>query len=233
MTQPLAGFLLINKSQGWTSFDIVAKLRRITGVKKIGHAGTLDPLASGLLIVAVGREATKRIDEFKAMEKDYEAELEFGKVSDTYDIDGNVLAFARIDRDDANPNPVSIETVSSALNSFLGVIEQMPPAFSAKKIGGTPAYKLARQGKVVELKPATIEIKQIEILKYAWPLLSLKVTCGAGTYIRSLIHDLGQKIGCGAIMTGLVRTRIGQYELMDAKNIDALTIDNWMDFMVV
>ncbi|PIR94117.1 tRNA pseudouridine(55) synthase TruB [Candidatus Falkowbacteria bacterium CG10_big_fil_rev_8_21_14_0_10_39_11] len=228
-----SGFLLINKPKDWTSFDVVAKLRGITRIKKIGHAGTLDPMATGLLIVAIGREATKQIDTFKAKEKVYEAEIEFGKTSNTYDAEGEVetrrviLSLACAELAEASKDKVEI-----TLKDFVGQIEQMPPAFSAKKINGVPAYKLARQGKPVELKSATVEIKNIEIIDYTWPKLKLEITCGPGTYIRSIAHDLGQKLETGAILTALKRTKIGEYELKNAKEITDLTLDNWSDFVL-
>ncbi|OGF29588.1 tRNA pseudouridine(55) synthase TruB [Candidatus Falkowbacteria bacterium RIFOXYD2_FULL_35_9] len=221
-----SGFLLIDKPKGWTSFDIVAKLRSICKIKKIGHAGTLDPMATGLLIVAIGREATKRIDEFKAQEKVYEAEIEFGMVSDTYDTEG------KVERLELSVDRLERGVIEKGLKSFIGEIEQMPPAFSAKKIKGVPAYKLARQGKEVDLKPSIVEIKTIEILNFDWPKLELEITCGPGTYIRSLAHDLGQDLQVGAILTVLKRTRIGNFDLSQAVKLEQLTIDNWQSFVL-
>src|SRR3989339_920352 len=221
-----SGFLLIDKPKGWTSFDIVAKLRSICKIKKIGHAGTLDPMATGLLIVAIGREATKRIDEFKAQEKVYEAEIEFGMVSDTYDTEG------KVERLELSVDRLERGVIEKGLKSFIGEIEQMPPAFSAKKIKGVPAYKLARQGKEVDLKPSIFDIKTIEILNFDWPKLELEITCGPGTYIRSLAHDLGQDLQVGAILTVLKRTRIGNFDLSQAVKLEQLTIDNWQSFVL-
>lgn len=202
----VAGFYCVDKPKTWTSFDVVAKLRGLLKVKKIGHLGTLDPMATGLLVVAVGRDSTKRISEFMKADKDYEVELELGKVSDTYDAEGQVedtgFDFASLDK----------KSVQECLETFWGKSVQMPPAFSAKKINGRKAYELARAGKPVELKAVEVEMqgKDIEV---DLPFVRFKVTVSSGTYIRSLAHDLGQKLGCGAILTGLRRTRVGEFKL--------------------
>lgn len=200
------GLYLVDKPAGITSFDVIRELRRELGVRKMGHAGTLDPIATGALIVAVG-EQTKELTKLFGLEKEYEVEIEFGKTSDTQDADGKVeeVKFSR--------EPPTREEVERELQNFLGKISQMPPQFSAKKIKGTPAYKLARKGKIVELKAITKEIKKIEILGYEWPILKIRVVCESGTYMRTLAHDLGQKLGVGALMKGLRRTRIGDFRL--------------------
>jgi len=222
----ISGFLIINKPAGWTSFDVVAKLRKITGIKKIGHCGTLDPLATGVLIVAIGREATREIDRFHNLNKTYLASAEFGKISDTYDSEGMIENSI-----DADFLPPSLELLNSECKKFIGEIEQYPPKFSAKKIEGVAAYKLARQGKIVELKSATVVIKEIDIIEYSYPRLQFRVKCGSGTYIRSLIHDLGQAIGCGAIMTGLAREAIGNATLDIASNIEDITPESWVSLL--
>ncbi len=220
------GFLIINKPTGWTSFDVVGKLRSITKIKKIGHCGTLDPLATGVLIVAVGREATREIDRFHLLPKTYIAKAKFGCTSDTYDIEGEVV-------ETKLPENFSLakEYIQSELTRFIGTIEQMPPIFSAKKINGVAAYKLARQGKEVELKTATVEIFSIDILNFNYPEIELQIHCGSGTYVRSIIHDLGQALKCGAIMTDLVRTAIGKSTLDHATNIDTINNENWQNLL--
>jgi tRNA pseudouridine55 synthase len=220
-----SGFLLINKPLGDSSFFVVKKLRQITHVKKIGHAGTLDPLATGLLICAVGRTATKQIDQIKGLTKEYLATIEFGRTSSSYDLDGEITV-------NNSAIELSKEKIEETLKNFLGEQVQMPPIFSAKKINGVPAYKLARRGLEVAVKPAKIRINQLEILSYKWPVLELRVICGAGTYIRSLAHDLGQKLGPGALLIGLKRTHIGSFTLSGAKELTDLNNDNWAQFLL-
>jgi len=209
-------FLLVNKPVGWTSHDVVAKLRGILREKKIGHAGTLDPFAMGLLIVGVGREATKRLDEFKRLEKEYEVAMKFGFVSDSYDCDG-VIAPHPLAR------PVAKEELEKILPKYRGVIEQVPPMFSAKKVGGKKLYELARQGAEIERRPQTVTIFELEILECAPDSARLRVVCSSGTYIRSLVHDIGQDLGAGAYAAALVRTRIGPYRLSEAKTIEQIS----------
>lgn len=207
------GFLIIDKASGWTSHDVVAKLRGILKEKKIGHLGTLDPLATGVLVVAVGRAATKQIQHFMKLDKEYIAELELGKTSDTYDSEGKVeetgFDLGRLDK----------KLVQEALESFWGKSMQMPPAFSAKKINGKKAYELARAGKPVELKAVEVEMQGRDIV-VDFPFVRFTVTVSSGTYIRSLAHDLGQKLGCGAILTALRRTRVGEFKIEDALTLE-------------
>lgn len=215
-----SGFITINKPKGITSFGVISRLRRITGIKKIGHAGTLDPLATGVLICAIGREATKRIDTIQGQDKQYKAEITFGATSDTYDVEGVIT---KIEKAEA----ISLKDLEQVLPLFIGTIEQTPPIYSAKKIGGTAAYKLARQGKEVVLRTATVEIKSIKIISYEWPVLRLKIDCGKGTYIRSIAHDLGEELGVGGYLTALERTRIGVYTVEDSHALEDLSSDNW------
>lgn len=204
------GFLVIDKPSGWTSHDVVAKLRGLLKEKKIGHLGTLDPLATGVLVVAVGRDATKQIQHYMKLDKEYEVEMELGKISDTYDAEGKIegtgFDLTRLDK----------KSVQSALESFWGESMQMPPAFSAKKINGKKAYELARAGKTVELKPVQVHMqgKNIEV---DFPFVRFVVEVSSGTYIRSLVHDVGQKLGCGALLTRLRRTRVGDFTLQEAR----------------
>lgn len=214
-------FLLINKPVGWTSFDVVAYVRKQYRTEhpdqkniKVGHAGTLDPFATGLLIVGVGREATKRLDEFKNMAKTYIATVKLGATSDTYDSTGQITIHDT--RNMIQPNVKEIEPV---LNLFKGKQLQTPPMFSAKKINGQRLYKLARQGIEIERQPNEIEIYKIKLLDFTWPILTIEVQCSAGTYIRTLAHDIGVKLGTGAYCHELVRTQIGEYLLKNAINI--------------
>ena len=208
----MEGFLLIDKPKTWTSHDVVAKMRGILKVKKIGHLGTLDPMATGLLVLAVSKTYTKKVPEHMGAEKDYLVELELGKVSDTYDLEGvvtNTEADLTFDE----------RTLSKVLDSFWGKSMQMPPAFSAKKVNGVRAYKLARQGKKVELKAREVEM-QGKDTHFDLPKISFEVRVSSGTYIRSLVHDIGEKLGCGAVMTALRRTRVGDFLLEDAQTIE-------------
>ena len=206
-------FLLINKPVGWTSHDVVGFLRKqYPRGTKVGHSGTLDPFATGLLIVGVGREATKRLDEFKNLPKIYEAVLFLGATSDTQDKDG-VITLTKINQN------YTREEIENVLKTFIGKQLQIPPMYSAKKINGQKLYELARAGKEVERQPNEIEIYNIELLNYEYPRLEIRVECSTGTYIRTLGHDIGQKLGCGAYCEELTRTRIGQYDLKDAEEI--------------
>lgn len=232
-----SGFMLINKPSGPTSHDIINKLRRITGIKKIGHAGTLDPFASGLLIVAVGREATREIDRFVKMDKEYVATLHLGGVTDTFDKTGKITNFQfsiftpqggtsnfQLNPKFQIPNE---KQILGTLNCFIGKQKQIPPMFSAKKVGGKKLYELARKGIEIEREAADIEIYEIELLEYSWPVLKIKVRCSSGTYIRTLAGDIGEKLGCGAYLEELVRTMIGKYELNSAIFTDELQNANW------
>jgi tRNA pseudouridine55 synthase len=207
-----SGFLLIDKAKGWTSFDVVAKLRRITGIRKIGHTGTLDPMATGLLIVAVGRGATKRINEFMKQDKKYIAEVTLGANTDTYDAEGEVIPVS-----DHQP---TLDDIQNALTHFIGEIDQVPPMYSAKKVGGKKLYELAREGKTIERKPSRVHIYEIEVLEYAYPTLKLEVHCGSGTYIRSLAYDLGVVLKTGAFLSGLRRISISSHLVEDAITIE-------------
>lgn len=208
--------LLINKSSGPTSHDIVDEIRKITGEKRVGHTGTLDPFAEGLLIVLVGREATKRQNDFLKLDKEYVATLRLGAESDTGDLTGKInasgMAFV-----------ASKSGIQKTLKLFTGEIDQIPHEFSAIKIKGKKAYELARSGEKVELKPRKITIRSIDILEYKWPLLTLKISCSSGTYVRALARDLGRKLGCGSYVQKLVRTKIGEYKLEDSTTLENLS----------
>lgn len=214
-------FILVDKPVGWTSFDAVNfvrhQLRLATGNKKIkvGHAGTLDPFATGLLIIAAGRENTKRIDEFKAMPKTYVATIRLGATSDTFDSTGEIC-LKPLEKD---VKPPTLEKIQAILTAFIGPQLQLPPMFSAKKINGERLYTLARQGIVVERQPNEITLFNITLLDYTFPNLSIEVTCSTGTYIRTLAYDIGEKLGVGAYCQELRRTSIGIYNVANATEL--------------
>jgi tRNA pseudouridine55 synthase len=218
------GFILINKPAGITSHDVVDKLREITKIKKIGHAGTLDPFATGLLILGIGREFTKKLSVFQKKDKEYIATLRLGAESDTFDIEGKIVE-KKVEK---IPERKEIEEV---LKSFLGEIEQIPPAFSAKKIKGKKLYELARKGIKIKPKPQKVKIYEISILEYKFPYLKIKVKCSSGTYIRSLANDIGKKLGCGAYVEELMRTKIGEFSIENAVELSKLTPQNWKSFL--
>jgi len=278
--------LLIDKPKGITSHDVVDEVRRVTGERRVGHAGTLDPMATGLLIVLVGREATKRQSEFMGLEKEYEAEITFGAVSDTYDAEGEIVG--AIAGEETKPSsrhsgldlesdrngrqilkhpPASAyrrsrwragvqndgqcstlgnwppgsrdllenlteERVEKALGQFLGAIEQRVPPYAAAKIRGKKLYEYARAGRLdeIELPVRKVKVKQFELLYFlpvqdeGLPRAGVRVVCSKGTYIRSLAHDLGQKLGVGAYLSALRRTRIGFYNIENAIDLDSLAV---------
>jgi tRNA pseudouridine55 synthase len=215
-----SGFLLVDKPEGMTSHDVVDYLRKITKIKKIGHAGTLDPIATGLLILGIGREATKKLSEFQKLDKEYIAKIKLGVKSDTFDKEGKIekVQFEKI------PKREEIEEV---LKSFCGEILQTPPPYSAKKIKGKKAYELARKGMEVKLSPVKVKIYQIEILNYSFPYLEIKVSCSSGTYIRSLANDIGEKLKTGGIIEKLKRTKIGNFSVKNALSLEEINPLNW------
>ena len=240
-TSQKSGFLIINKPKGITSFGVVAQLRKITGIKKIGHAGTLDPLATGVLICAVGREATREIGEFLKQDKKYRATIRLGAVSSTYDAEGEIQSQTRLpDGQVSNPpagraglksQSVAQKDIENIIKKFIGTIQQVPPIYSAKKIGGKRAYQLAREGKEVVLKPSEVTIYAIGIVSYRWPNLVLDVHCSSGTYIRSLAHDIGQTLGVGGYIEELERTAIGSIVIRDAVDLNDLAVENWREYL--
>jgi tRNA pseudouridine55 synthase len=199
-----AGVLLINKPKGRTSFSLVAALRRRLGVKKIGHAGTLDPFATGVMILLIGKQYTKRSDQYLCEDKEYLARLLLGVSTDTYDSEGTVTATSTI--------APSQDELTATLALFQGKIQQVPPMFSAKKIGGKKLYELARKGLSIERPPVEVTV-DIELISYAYPYVDIRVNCSKGTYIRSLANDIGEKLGCGAHLCELNRTRSGTFQL--------------------
>lgn len=207
--------LLINKPYDWTSFDVVRKVRNIIKIKKIGHAGTLDPLATGLLILCTGK-FTKKINEYMAREKEYTGTIVLGATTPTYDLES-------IPENFKDATHLTAEQIQFAADKFTGNIMQTPPIFSAIKKDGKRAYELARRGKDIELEPRPITVTEFSTT-YNYPEVHFKIVCSTGTYIRSLAHDLGQELGCGGYLGSLCRTRIGEFELKDAINIEDVAL---------
>jgi tRNA pseudouridine55 synthase len=208
------GIVLIDKPAGCTSHDVVNRWRKLANTKRTGHLGTLDPMATGLLALVTGT-ATRLARYFEKEEKTYVAEITFGLVSDSYDADGEV-------KETGTAAPTNEATIAAALESFQGRFWQTPPPISAKKIKGVPAYKLARKAAPVELKPVEVEIKQLKIESVSRQKACIVVTASSGTYIRGLAHDLGQRLGCGAILSELRRVQIGGFMIDRAKTIEQL-----------
>ena len=204
--------LLINKPLNWTSFDVVRKVRNLVKIKKVGHAGTLDPLATGLLIICTGK-FTKRINEFMAREKEYTGSFTLGATTPTYDLESEPANFKPFDH-------LTEDEIKKATSQFTGEIMQVPPAHSAIKQQGKRVYELARQGKEVVLEPRKLLISEFEITDIALPVVSFRVVCSTGTYIRSLAHDFGQALGCGAYLSSLCRTRIGEFKNENAMSME-------------
>ncbi len=210
----IQGILLVNKTKGKTSFSLVAALRRKFGVRKIGHAGTLDPFATGVMVMLIGRNFTRLSDQFLREDKEYLAQVRLGIATDTYDCEGQVTSESPL-------NP-TFEHIQMALGHFQGEVEQIPPMYSAKKINGQKLCDLARKGKTVERQPARVKM-HCSLLSYSYPILELHVRCSKGTYIRSIAHDLGMRLGCGAHLSALERTRCGLFKLEDCVSGDALS----------
>jgi tRNA pseudouridine55 synthase len=206
--------MLIDKPLDWTSFDVVRRLRRRVKTKKVGHAGTLDPLATGLLILCTGKY-TKKINDYMAQEKEYTGTITLGALTPTYDLESEPQQF----KDYAFVTPALV--AATITNSFTGLILQTPPIHSAIKVNGQRVYELARKGKEVKLEPRPITIKEFAITGFQLPVLSFRVVCTTGTYIRSLANDLGAALGCGGYLSSLRRTRIGEFKVEDAMGIDA------------
>ena len=202
------GILNINKPAGKTSFNVVAMVKRLTGEKRVGHAGTLDPMAKGVLPICLG-QATRLVEYLMDTTKTYRTEIELGVATDSYDREGIITQ-----RGDASG--ITLEQLETALNSFRGVITQIPPMYSAVKHQGKPLYELARAGITVERKSRTAKIFSLEIKSWRYPILTVEVICGKGTYIRSLANDLGQALGCGATLKALERSRCGIFDINEA-----------------
>jgi tRNA pseudouridine55 synthase len=200
--------LLINKPLRWTSFDAVRKIRNLIRIKKVGHAGTLDPLATGLLIVCTGK-FTKKINEYMAKEKEYTGSFTLGSTTPTYDLESEPENFKSLDGIDE-------DAIKAATAAFTGEIMQVPPAHSAIKIDGKRVYELARKGVEVKIDPRKVTIYEFEITSVELPVVQFRVVCSTGTYIRSLANDFGAALGCGGYMSSLCRTRIGEFRLENA-----------------
>ena len=207
------GLILIDKPAGCTSHDVVNRWRKIAATKRAGHLGTLDPMATGLLVLVTGT-ATRLAQFYGSSEKTYLAEITLGAISNTYDAEGEIVA--------SNAPLPPPETILAVLQEFRGKFLQTPPPVSAKKIAGVPAYKLARQNIAVDLAPVEVDVKQLDVQSLAANKLSISVTCTAGTYIRSIAHDLGQRLGCGALLSCLRRTHAGEYAVEQARTLDQL-----------
>lgn len=221
-TQPsLSGLLIVNKPLTWSSMDVIRQIRKLTKIKKVGHAGTLDPLANGVLLVCISREATRHIDKLMTQSKTYEAVIDLSAFSTTDDAEGEKTAITPTHKP-------SLQAILQVLQNLHGTIMQVPPAYSAIKINGKRAYKLARADKHVHLKPRPVTIDKITVQEYSWPKLAITIQCGKGTYIRSLARDIGKALDTGGYITHLTRTTSGPYTLekaFDIRTIKAVTAD--------
>ena len=223
----VSGVLVIDKPTGMTSHDVVQIVRNGTHIRRAGHTGTLDPRASGVLVVLVGPAV--RLSEFiSASEKRYQAVLRLGLTTDTFDMDGRVLT--------SSPVNISYEELEETLKTFIGEVDQIPPAYSAIKINGEKAYERARRGEEVEMEPRKVRVDGIELLDWESPEAIIDIQCSSGTYVRSLIHDLGEKLGCGATLVGLRRTKNGRFSLRDAVSLrrlqEAFVNGDWYRFLI-
>lgn len=212
---PFDGALLVDKPAGPTSHDVVDRLRRQFGIKKVGHAGTLDPNATGLLIILLGR-GTKLSERLMSDDKVYEGSIRFGEVTDSYDADGELVSSLPVP-------PLTLEQINRESESFVGDLMQTPPMVSAVKKDGVPLYKLARKGLEVERKARLIHVYNFQFSRYDQPIGWFRIACTKGTYVRSIAHELGQKLACGAHLASLRRTASGRYEVADAVALDDLT----------
>jgi tRNA pseudouridine55 synthase len=223
----ISGVLVVDKPIGLTSHDVVEIIRKGTNIRRAGHTGTLDPRASGVLVVLIG-PAVRLSEYVSASDKRYQAIIRLGTTTDTYDGDGEVLSSSEVN--------VSEEQFNSELQKFVGEIEQVPPPYSAVKVHGRKAYEMAREGEEVELAPRKIQVYSLELLEWAPPDAVVDVNCSSGTYVRSLAHDLGKNLGCGANLTGLRRTKSGRFTLRDAvplrKLRDAFTDGTWYQHLI-
>lgn len=209
--------LNLNKPVGISSHSVVNQVRRITGERRVGHGGTLDPLAKGVLIVGVGRESTRKLQELlKNVDKEYVATIELGKSSPTDDSEGLLQVTGIV-------SGITVSSIKKTLKEFTGEIKQRPPKYSAIKINGSPAYKLARQGKEFEIPQKSVHIKNIDLLDFNPPCITIKTTVSSGTYIRSLARDIGAHLGVGGYLKELTRTRVGQFTLDKSTSIEDLS----------
>jgi len=223
----ISGVLVVDKPIGMTSHDVVQVIRRGTGIRRAGHTGTLDPRASGVLVVLLG-PAVRLSEYVSASDKRYQAIMRLGTTTDTYDADGRITASAEV--------KVTEEQFTEALTHFVGEIEQVPPPYSAVKVQGRKAYEMAREGEEVDLAPRKINVYSLELLEWALPEAVIDVYCSSGTYVRSLANDLGAMLGCGASLTGLRRTKSGRFTLRDAVQLrkleDAFDNGTWYQYLI-
>ncbi len=210
------GILVLDKPRGPSSFALVHRLRQLTHIRKIGHTGTLDPFATGVMVMLIGKSCTRLSDQLISDDKTYSACVHLGVTTDTYDGEGTVVASCE--------RCPSLEEITCVLQQFQGEIFQIPPMFSAKKVQGKKLYHLARQGIQIPRDPVQIQVA-ISLIQYEYPYLHLEVTCSKGTYIRSLAHDIGEQLGCGAHLSQLRRTRSGQFTLGQALPLDGLCLE--------
>lgn len=215
--EPYGEVFLIDKPFEWTSFDVVRKVRNALRIKKVGHAGTLDPLATGLLIVCAGK-MTKQIDTFMGQEKEYTGTFVIGATTDSFDLEQPIIPVA-------DPSDITFDQVKEAVTKLTGDILQVPPMHSAIKVDGKRVYEAARKGKTVHLEPRAVTVSEFEITNFENAIISFRIVCSKGTYIRSLARDLGELLGVGAYMSSLIRTRIGEYRLTESKELLLLVED--------
>jgi tRNA pseudouridine55 synthase len=221
----MKGILLVDKPAGITSHDVVNVLRKSTGIRKIGHTGTLDPAATGLLIMCIGK-ATRLSEHLMGMDKTYEGEMRFGVVTDSYDMDGQVL-------EEHEVPDITAAQLEEAMEPLTGDLMQVPPMVSAVKVGGQRLYKLARQGETVERPSRPVTVFEFSLLESSLPVVKFRVQCSSGTYVRSLCHDIGQHFGCGAALQSLRRTRIGSHSVEDASPLDRFNTPEEVDSQLI
>lgn len=225
----VSGVLVVDKPIGLTSHDVVQVIRRGTGIRRAGHTGTLDPRASGVLVVLVG-PAVRLSEYVSASDKRYQATIHLGSSTDTYDADGTFTSPT------VSVESITEELFNETLQRFVGTIEQVPPPYSAVKVKGRKAYEMARQGEEVDLEPRTIQVYSLEVLEWAPPEVVVDVYCSSGTYVRSLAHDLGKELGCGAHLIGLRRTKSGRFTLRDAVPLrrlqESFTAGDWYRYLI-
>lgn len=223
----ISGVLVVDKPTGMTSHDVVQVIRKGSNIRRAGHTGTLDPRASGVLVVLIG-PAVRLSEYVSASDKRYQAVIMLGTTTDTYDADGKTTS--------SSPVEVTEEQFETELQKFVGQIEQVPPPYSAVKVQGRKAYEMARKGEEVELEPRLINVYSLELLEWAPPEVVIDVNCSSGTYVRSLVHDLGARLGCGATLTGLRRTKSGRFTLRDAvplrKLNEAFSEGTWYQYLI-
>jgi tRNA pseudouridine55 synthase len=223
----ISGVLVVDKPVGLTSHDVVQIVRKGTNIRRAGHTGTLDPRASGVLVILIG-PAVRLSEYVSASDKRYQAIIKLGTTTDTYDADGHITS--------SGPVNISETQFDDTLSQFVGEIEQIPPPYSAVKVKGRKAYEMAREGEEVDLQPRKIQVYNLELLEWAPPEAVIDVYCSSGTYVRSLAHDLGKELGCGAYLVGLRRTKSGRFTLRDAvplrKLREAFEAGNWYQYLI-